>query len=199
MDLEIREIKKVDASLVAILHHKMFKNFFLTSLGTNFLTFFYSTIIESKNSIGIIIFSDQKLIGFAIGNTRNSDFYKNIVFDNFVGYAFQILGLIFTRPLSIFRIIRNLFFSAHHNMNNLPCLLSICSYSKSSCSGIGKKLIYEYEAKLKSGNWTEYFLATDARNNDSVNEFYKKCGFNKVLVIKQSSKRQLNIYHKTLI
>ena len=79
-DLEIREIKKDDASLVAVLHHMMFKNFFLTSLGTNFLSFFYSTLINSKNCIGIVIFSDRRLIGFAIGNTRNSGVYKKIIF-----------------------------------------------------------------------------------------------------------------------
>jgi ribosomal protein S18 acetylase RimI-like enzyme len=198
-DLEIREIKKEDASLVALLHTTMFKNFFLTSLGTNFLSFFYGTLIESKNSIGIVIISDRKLIGFAIGNTRNSDFYKKIILDNLVGYALQILGLIFTKPLSIFRILRNLFFSSPHNMNNLPCLLSICADSKSKVSGVGRKLIHEYEKKLQSVYCTEYFLTTDANNNDRVNEFYKNNGFIKIRLIKQSNKRQLNIYHKTLI
>ena len=66
--MEIRDLNISDVSIIAEIHEKSFKEFFLTSLGFNFLTKFYASIIRSKEGIAIGAFNDNnELVGFAIG------------------------------------------------------------------------------------------------------------------------------------
>ena len=76
---KIKDIDFSDIEKISELHHKAFKNFFLTSLGISFLNLFYTIILRHKNSLSILLKYDNKVVGFAIGTLNINHFYKDII------------------------------------------------------------------------------------------------------------------------
>ena len=72
-----------DSEVIANVHLESFPSFFLTSLGKNFLKMFYHAILLNPYGIGIGIYEDEKLTGFAIGSIKENGFYLSLLKSNF--------------------------------------------------------------------------------------------------------------------
>ncbi|ACU06113.1 GNAT family N-acetyltransferase [Pedobacter heparinus] len=182
-----------DCRELAMLHNLAFKNFFLTSLGTNFLFKFYKAILMDKNGIGVGAFEENKLIGFAIGAKQVRGFYKNIAKKNLFSLSFSALPHFFANPRFLFRLIVSL--RTSNSNTDGPFLLSICVDPLSGRKGLGTALIDIFELQIGPG--MTYRLMTDEKDNDKVNRFYLKNEFILENVIMQGN-RTLNVYKKKI-
>lgn len=196
-NVEVKTIGIEYADKIAELHFKLFKGFFLTNLGKNFLVQFYKSILTNPLGIGFGAFCESELIGFAIGSRNNSGFYYSIIKQNGIKLGVAAFKNIVLNPLNLKRLIISLCTSSSHEFKEIPILLSICVSSEHESKGVGKKLLYEFESNLKFEGFKELILTTDSQNNELVNQFYQRNNYLKVISFLQG-KRKMNLYHKKI-
>ena len=179
----MRIIKAEESHVLDIVkvHEKAFKNFFLTSLGTNFLKLYYSSSLQNKKTI-LLISVDKKnnILGFAMGTILSKGFHKELIKENFLKFVYQGLIILLNNPNHIIRLFNNL----NKNQSNLEQddqnygeLLSIGVSPEFKGKGVGKELVEEFEKNLKKRKCNTISLTTDYYNNDYTVSFYKKNGY----------------------
>ena len=194
--METKFLTPNDAFQVSLLHKRAFAGFFLTELGGDFLCVFYRSIFSHDKSINIGLYDDQKLIGFAVGAKSSTSFYSSILKKNFISLVLSAFFPLFFNPLKIYRLF--LSFTSHEKTDKIilddAILLSICVDPSIRTKGHGKLLLSNFEnVAYKSSALIS--LTTDADNNDSVNSFYAKNGYNLHNSFYQG-KRKMNYYRK---
>jgi ribosomal protein S18 acetylase RimI-like enzyme len=196
--METKFLSKKDAIQVALLHKKAFSGFFLTGLGVSFLSVFYQSIFRHHKSIKIGLFDDQKLIGFAVGAKNSKSFYSSILKKNFIYLASSAFFPLLFNPLKIYRLFKSLTSQKKTDETILDdaILLSICVDPTSKTKGYGKILLSNFE-KVAFKFSALISLTTDAENNDKVNSFYAKNGYELHNSFYQG-KRKMNCYIKKL-
>ena len=87
-----------------------FPNFFLTTLGHSFLKTYYRSCAKSKEAISICAIDqdDKKLLGFAVGCFNSAGFNKRLIFSNLLEYSYRAIVLLFTKPIALIRLYKNL-------------------------------------------------------------------------------------------
>lgn len=196
--IEVRSLNIIDMERVADLHYHSFKGFFLTSLGKLFLKIFYNAVIKHKNGFGLGAFdSDNNLLGFAIGTSNSSGFYRSILKDNGLKMIKASFNQLMLKPNNLIQLLRSLLSFSKVEYNDIPTLLSICVSDKFESKGIGRKLLIAFEDNLKLKGFTELILTTDAHNNEYVNQFYLRNDYRLDLSFLQG-KRKMNLYYKKI-
>ena len=78
--ITVKVLKLEETKNIAALHQLAFDTFFLTSLGSKFLSKFYGSIIKSHEGVAIGAYEDDELVGFAIGARKKKrilqDYFK---------------------------------------------------------------------------------------------------------------------------
>jgi len=192
----IRDLKVADANDVARLHKRAFSTFFLTKLGHRFLVEFYTAIFQSKDSINVGLFVDDELLGFAVGAQRSKFFYSTILKRNYLKLSLSAFIPLLLNPLYIYRLFISLTSSteADDNIKEDAILLSICVDPINTTKGNGSLLLSKFEEI--AFRYTDIIsLTTDAENNNSVNSFYVKNGYQLINSFYQG-KRKMNKYIK---
>ena len=104
----INELQSADKSTIqaiARLHKRAFPTFFLTQLGVPFLTTLYTGYMEDKNS-GIIVAENKgRIIGFIAYSKDYSRFYKGLMKNHLIKFAFCSLGAAIRHPSFIKRLL----------------------------------------------------------------------------------------------
>lgn len=196
--MKTQYLKYKDSHQVAKLHLKSFSGFFLSKLGYGFLVVFYKSIIKNNNSINLGVFENNILVGFAIGSIKKESFYKTLLKENFFKLSFSLLKPIIVNPYNIIKLLKS--FKSSNNKINIKdsaVLLSICVNPNSHLKGIGTVLVKEFEKEIFKYSNT-LVLTTDSFNNDKVNSFYIRNGYNLHGQFFQS-KRLMNFYVKNKI
>ena len=177
--MEIRKVTKHEINQVVTIHKKAFNDFFLTQLGDKFLWVYYYSVSKNKNSILIGYYDDEKLLGFSCATFLSRGFHKNLVKENLLRFGIIGIKLIFTKPGSLIRILKN--FSKSNksikDYGNYAELLSIGVYPGIQGSGIGKQLLTELERQLFFNGIKLLSLTTDFYKNDKTIGFYKSLGY----------------------
>ena len=178
--ISYRKSKVSDSNQIAKIHLKSFPNFFLTTLGYSFLKTYYKSCVKSKEAISICAIKqvDKKLIGFAVGCFNSKGFNKRLIFSNLLDYSYRSILLLFTRPLALIRLFKNL--AKKNNKDDkgdYAELLSIGVSPDQSGFGIGQNLLVKFESQVRKKGVRFVTLTTDAVSNDSVLRFYKKSGY----------------------
>ena len=175
-----RKSKVSDSNQIAKIHLKTFPNFFLTTLGYSFLKTYYRSCAKSKDAISICATNqdDKKLLGFAVGCLNSAGFNKRLIFSNSLEYSYRAILLLFTKPIALFRLFKNLEKNNDkEDSGNYAELLSIGVLPDQNGFGIGQKLLVEFENQIKENGVNRITLTTDADSNDSVLRFYEKSGY----------------------
>ena len=165
---------------IAKIHLKTFPNFFLTTLGYSFLKTYYKSCTNSSEAISICAFDDQTntLLGFSVGCLNSKGFNKRLIYTNLGIYTYQTLILLFTKPIALVRLLKNLTKGSDVNDKGIYAeLLSIGVIPNKNGLGIGQKLLVEFENEVKQNGVKTITLTTDADSNDNVLKFYKKSGY----------------------
>jgi GNAT superfamily N-acetyltransferase len=195
--VEVRCLKSIDAAEIAGLHYMAFKDFFLTSLGERFLKAFYEAVLSHPLGIGIGIYAEDKLIGFAVGAKKGTGFYKSLVYKKGLSLALAALPRLIVSPSKVNRLLTPLLGSEEVLYKDLPVLLSICVSDAHGASGIGRQLLRGFESELLKHSCHEVVLTTDSQNNDYVNRFYVSNGYKQVQTFFQGT-REMNLYYRKL-
>ena len=91
------------------IHILSFKDFFLTSLGSEFLKIYYTSCIRYKKTIAIGIFDEKdNLTGFAIGNSDAFGYHKRILASNLFPFILISFKLFLKSPSVLLRLFLNL-------------------------------------------------------------------------------------------
>ncbi|MEF9987171.1 MAG: N-acetyltransferase [Bacteroidales bacterium] len=178
--MEVRKIRQQDIDQIVLVHNSSFPDFFLTSLGSNFLKVYYKSLIKDSEGIGVCVCASEDIVGFSVGCIRSAGFNKRLIRTNLLLFFIEFFKIVFTRPTALLRLVKNLDKKDHSNKDNgdYAELLSIAVLPEFKSKGIGKILLshFETEVYLKKEN-TNISLTTDAFDNDAVLSFYKQNGY----------------------
>ncbi|MBZ0241619.1 MAG: GNAT family N-acetyltransferase [Bacteroidales bacterium] len=164
--------------MVAI-HHAAFKEFFLTGLGLGFLQTYYKVVLNSGLSIAVCaVDENNEILGFSTGSKTRGGYHSKILMSGFFLFILQGLRLLFTRPVALFRLTKNLNKRPHpDDTGDYSELLAIAVLPQAKGLGVGKGLLSAYEKEALNAGFKRVALTTDFNNNDAVVAFYKKCGY----------------------
>lgn len=174
-----RNTKTTEIEILTQIHLAAFKDFFLATLGRNFLNAYYKSCLKSKETINVCVENEEGImVGFGVGCIQSKGFHKRLLIQNFHIFFTQGLIILFSRPKAIIRLLKNMDKKENINDDGNYCdLLSIAVLPEFNGLGIGKGLINKFEEEATKRGCTKIALTTDYYNNDDVITFYKKSGY----------------------
>ena len=194
----INELQSADKSTIqaiARLHKRAFPTFFLTQLGVPFLTTLYTGYMEDKNS-GIIVAENKgRIIGFIAYSKDYSRFYKGLMKNHLIKFAFCSLGAAIRHPSFIKRLLGA--FKKSESVvkeEQYVELSSICVDPRIESKGLGSKLIDYLKGIVDFNTYAYINLETDAEENEGANHFYVKNGFKLARTFTTAEGRKMNEY-----
>ncbi len=196
--VSIKELHSADKSTIqtiAQLHKRAFPSFFLTQLGIPFLTTLYTGYMED-NASGIIVAETKgRIIGFIAYSKNYSLFYKGLIKNHLIKFAFCSLGAAIKHPSFTKRLL-----GAFKKSDSVVKeekyveLSSICVDPRIESKGVGSKLIDYLKRTVDFDEYAYINLETDADNNDGANHFYLKNGFKLARTFTTAEGRRMNEY-----
>lgn len=196
---ETRLLNSTDAENLANLHLKAFPNFFLTTLGEEFLKIFYKSLLNSPKGFGIATFEGNFLVGFAVGTEQSQGFYRNLVLQNGLNLFTSCFKTLIFHPIKVLRILKNLIGSnGAFEIDEGGWLLSICTNPNYWGKGVSNIVLEEFEAEALRRGLKKNWLTTDFADNERANSFYIKMNYKLFATFVNSNKRRMNLYVKEL-
>lgn len=199
----MRILKAVQADIedVAKLHIQVFPDFFLTSLGASFLKELYAGFLSHSSGIFLVAKEEGLIVGFVAGTSSPKVFFSDLRRGRCIAFFIKAIPSIFRNPLPV---CKKLFYAATYRgdapvANPSAALLSSIGTSH-SCRGTGVagSLMIEFESEAMKHGAGHVFLTTDASDNDRVNAFYRKQGYEIVTSFQQNGGRDMFRYEKPL-
>lgn len=176
----ITNANKTDVSGIVDVHCNAFKDFFLTTLGRDFLSFYYKCLVKNPDAICQIYKENNVIIGFAAASKYVKGFNTKLIKQNFFSFTLLSVWLLFSRPKSLLRLVKNLT-KRNNNVDDSEDyaeLYSIGVDKSAQGKGIGAQLLESIEKELKTQGVSNLSLTTDAINNTPTISFYKSHGYN---------------------
>lgn len=196
--VEIRELETESSEYIndlAELHKRAFPSFFLTQLGIPFLRTLYSGYIEDKDSGIIVAEEDGKLVGFIAYSNDYPRFYRGLIKNHLLKFAFCSAGAAICHPSFIKRLLGA--FKKSESVvktERYVELASICVDPEIESKGIGSALIDYLKGIVDFSKYAYINLETDADGNEPVNRFYLKNGFKLEREFITAEGRRMNEY-----
>lgn len=175
----IRKPKKEDVQTISDIHLKAFEGFFLSELGSDFLSTYYNIVRENDRGVLLGCFEGNKLLGFCAATTLSEGFNKYLVKSNFFSFSKIGLFLLFSRPKALLRLLKN-FTKSDSSVSDdglYAELLSIGVSPAAQGKGVGKQLLMALEEYLNEMNVSQLSLTTDFYDNEKTLNFYKGLGY----------------------
>lgn len=178
----IREALNSDIESIVSIHNDAFRNFFLTSLGTDFLKFYYSRFLTCAGAKILCAIEGDRVVGFAALADNCEGFNGRLVKRNLFSFALLSIKMLFTSPKSLLRLVNNLTkkSSEVNDVADYAELFSIGVLGTEQGKGIGKLLLTSAEDYVRSKNIAKMSLTTDYYNNDKTIRFYKAMGYHEL-------------------
>lgn len=177
--ITIQQTRLQDVNTIVRIHKEAFPNFFLTSLGSTFLHFYYRCMIKSKEAITLCAIYDGAVVGFSTTALSSNGFNKRLVRQNVMRFGIEGIKLLLLRPKALIRLIRN--FTKKSDVIDDACQYAeLFSFGVSPAFqglGAGRALLSETENIVSKMGGRALSLTTDKKNNDSAIAFYQSCGY----------------------
>lgn len=174
-----RAAKISDNTSLAKIHMEAFKNFFLTSLGYNFLcNYYYSCLAEESSILICAVDENENVVGFATGTMNSSGYHRALLLNNKFRFIISAIKIFISNPIAIKRLYNN-FSKTNHSFDdgNYAELLSIAVIPGLKGAGLGSNLLSQFESEVKKRGGERLSLTTDYEDNNDVLEFYAKCEY----------------------
>ena len=172
--------RSVDVPAIVAIHQQSFKNFFLTSLGRNFLELYYSSFIRCAEGVVYCAYRDNEVLGFSACSYTSHGFNIMLIRKNILKFGIVAVHLLFTKPKALFRLTKNLNKKSRNTAvadnGEYAELYSIAVSPNCQGNGIGSLLLSSMEENVKKHN-NQISLTTDYYNNDKTILFYKALGY----------------------
>lgn len=104
--MKVRGATKKDINSVVEIHMARFSSFFLTSLGKNFLKTFYKAFLKNPGVL-LVLIDEGEVKGFAAGSRDNRGFFKKLLLNNILEFAFSVVKILITKPSALKRMALN--------------------------------------------------------------------------------------------
>jgi ribosomal protein S18 acetylase RimI-like enzyme len=192
----IRHLKMCDVSNVVAVHLSSFPGFFLSFLGSRFLSLFYSGICSAPEGIAFVYLDDAGVpAGFVAGTTNPGGFYSRLLKRDWLKFALTSIVPVLKKPSVIVRVARAVYHPSDNPIgDDVAGLFSIGVLPVLQGTGAGKKLVQAFLDEAKQRGCKRVFLTTDRDNNEAVNAFYAKLGFSIVRQYVTPEGRRMNEY-----
>ncbi|MBR5842571.1 MAG: GNAT family N-acetyltransferase [Bacteroidaceae bacterium] len=177
--MEIRRAKVEDVPQIVKNHEDAFEGFFLTTLGSRFLQFYYRAFVNSQDGVVYCAVENGHVLGFSAATKQCRGFNTRLIKNNILSFFVLAVKLMFTQPGALIRLAKNLTKKSDEVVDNEDYaeLYSIGVSSEAQGKGIGKKLLYATESALKDEGVDKVSLTTDYNNNESAVAFYHSMGY----------------------
>lgn len=175
----IRKIQFSDVNQVVAVHLSSFPGFFLSFLGSRFLSLFYSGICTAPEGIAFVYLNDAGApAGFVAGTSNPGGFYSRLLKRDWLKFALASIVPVLKKPSVIWRVARAVSHPSDNPIgDDVAGLFSIGVLPELQGTGAGKKLVHAFLDEAKQRGCKRVFLTTDRDNNEAVNSFYEKLGF----------------------
>jgi len=195
----IRTADHMDLRQIARVHREAFPGFFLTKLGPAFLRTYYAAVLEFDAGILLVAEQAGSVVGFVGGFVGPKRFYEMLAarkrqFVLPILHALVIHPTVWSgiavRVTSVLRGRRGTCIREEQFCE----LCSIGVQPGAARAGIGSRMVGQF---LEHAAWrgaAGVYLTTDALQNDSVNGFYERLGFQLVHCRNVSGARPMNEY-----
>lgn len=177
--MNIRKATINDVDTIVEIHLDAFKGFFLTSLGSAFLKFYYTCFVRSSEAVTMVAEEEDMVYGFSASTKVCKGFNSRLIKQNLFSFGLLSLKLLFTKPGALIRLAKNLTKKGDSVEDNEDYaeLYSIGVDSHQQGKGIGKKLLAKTEEVMKQEGVERVSLTTDYYNNESAVGFYLSMGY----------------------
>lgn len=180
METSVSKATLNDIDGIVKIHQEAFRDFFLTSLGEDFLKLYYSTFVNSKNGVVYCAKKRDNIVGFSATSYESHGFNSKLIKRNLLDYGLIAVKLLFSQPKSILRLARNLNKESKNSSikdDGLYAeLYSIAVSPDCQGEGVGRFLLTVTEEDVRDHN-NKISLTTDYYNNDKTIAFYKALGY----------------------
>lgn len=191
----IRKMYLADVNKVVRIHLISFSGFFLSFLGPRFLTSLYAYILFSPDGVGYVAIDNSQVVGFVCGSMKPSGFYRRFFLSKWREIILSILSAIIRNPSVVPRLVWRFVTPPQASAEpGTATLMSIAVLPEYQNKGIGKALIQEFLNEMKKRGMRRVNLTTDRDNNDAVNSFYQRMGFQLVRSFVTPEGRWMNEY-----
>lgn len=194
----VRDLTSLDSIELSSIHLRSFDGFFLSSLGRKFLTQFYSALLKDQNGVGVGIEIDGQICCFAVGSKQEKGFYKALIKRNGVSFIASAFIPLISRPNRILQLLNSFKGGGRKKYFDSGTLLSICVDPKQQTKGLGIKVLAEFEKRLIESGCDSVSLTTDAKDNERVNDFYLRSGYELIETFYTAKSREMNLYLKNV-
>lgn len=177
--MNIRKATLYDVNAIVEIHINAFKGFFLTSLGRDFLKFYYTCFVKNGETVTMVAEENKIIYGFSAATTKCEGFNGRLIKGNFFLFGLLTFKMLFRSPKSLLRLIRNLTKKGDGviDKEDYAELYSIGVSRNVQGMGVGKKILIETEKNLKAMGVKRISLTTDYFNNEQAVGFYHSVGY----------------------
>jgi ribosomal protein S18 acetylase RimI-like enzyme len=177
--MNIRKATVNDVDTIVKIHLDAFKGFFLTSLGAQFLKFYYSCFIKSNETVTVVAEENGVIYGFSASTKVCKGFNSRLIKSNLFAFAILSLKMLFANPKSLLRLVKNLTKKGEsvEDDEDYAELYSIGVSKAAQGKGVGKLLLAESERVMKAEGVQRVSLTTDFYNNEQAVGFYHSMGY----------------------
>ena len=175
----IRKATINDVDTIVEIHLNAFEGFFLTSLGAEFLRFYYSCFVRSNETVTMIAEENGVIYGFSASSKFCKGFNSRLIKSNLIAFGLLSFKLLLIKPISLLRLVKNLSKKGENVIDNEDYaeLYSIGVYKSAQGKGVGKMLLLKSEQVMKEEGVTRVSLTTDFDNNEQAVGFYHSMGY----------------------
>ena len=161
-------------------HLSAFPGFFLSSMGRPFLRLLYRSFMEEKKGICLAVEVDGRIQGFAAGTTDPQIFFRTLLRKKWYGFIAAAIPGVLRNPMFVTRkCIGALCYRGEtpESLSGAALLSSLAVSPEASGKGIGQQLVRSFCDKAVHEGCHAVYLTTDNADNEAVNRFYSRCGF----------------------
>ena len=175
----IRKAKIEDVNDIIGIHCSAFRGFFLTSLGPQFLKFYYTCFIKSDETVTMVAENEGKILGFSASTKVCKGFNSRLIKSNLFDFSLLSFKMIFNKSTALLRLVKNITKKGDsvEDNENYAELYSIGVSKGVQGMGVGKKLLAESEKVMKEEGVERVSLTTDYYNNEQAMSFYHSMGY----------------------
>jgi ribosomal protein S18 acetylase RimI-like enzyme len=162
---------------VAELHISGIHTGFISSLGLEFVTALYESIVSSKFSFGLVAEKDDRVTGFIVFTTDINKLYMSLILKRGLSFLLLLAGKLFSLS-RLRRIFETMFYPNRISRVNAPNaeLLSLVVATEERGKGLSLVLTCKELAECKRRGIDKVKVLVGAQNQPA-NNLYRKCGF----------------------
>lgn len=198
--MNIRKATSNDVDSIVKIHLNAFKGFFLTSLGADFLSFYYGCFVKSTETVTMVAEEDGVILGFSASSKVCKGFNSRLIKSNFCAFILLSFKMLFSTPNSLLRLAKNLTKKGGgvEDDEDYAELYSIGINKVAQGKGIGKQLLAASEHVMQEEGVKRVSLTTDFDNNGHAIGFYLSMGYETLYKFVTYPNRKMYRLRKTL-